>query len=372
MAEAKLRIAPPRAWAFTLGRQGLIDHQLRPLDVVRRLVAVQSQYSASVPVAVWSRQGDTPPGWVDDALLKNKTLVRVWTLRGTVHTLASRDLPLLTGLRLESHDYWLGLYLKSHGVTAGQLERRNRKILAALEDGPLTRAELHERVPELKGMRGAGYGLDVRPLAFTGEVVFAGQKGGQPRFARRELWLPRLKWDPPGALKAGCELLRRYYAAYGPASRQDFAYWSGLKSAQARPLFAACADELAEVEVDGWPSGQLVLRRDLRELARSDAELPAVSLLPKFDNLLLAWRDKGRVVDPAGYKLVYRKAAQVEAVVLLSGRVAATWRASGKRILKVELEPARRLAKAEMKLIEGEFDRYAHWQGCSGAAVAVR
>jgi hypothetical protein len=61
----------------------------------------------------------------------------------------------------------------------------------------------------------------------------------------------------------------------------------------------------------------------------------------------------------------------VEAVVLLSGRVAATWRTAGGGTLRVDLRPARKLTKAEMKLIEREFMRLASWQGAADVALTV-
>jgi len=281
----------------------------------------------------------------------------------------NQPLALFAGLRRDRQDYWFQRYLESHGVSAAQLERRNRSIMDALAAGPLSRKELHERVPELKGMHGAGYGLDVRPLAFMGEVVFAGTDGNHPRFARRDQWLPRLKWDPPTALEAGCELLKRYLVAYGPAGDKDFAYWAGLKAAQVKQVLAATADELVEVEVEGWPIGQLVLKRDLAALRGQEPALPPICLLPKFDNLLLAWRDKGKLVDPAGYNGIYRKAAQVEAAVLIDGRISAAWRVKPGRTLTFQLNPLRQLQRNERKLIQDEANRFAQWQGANGARV---
>jgi hypothetical protein len=369
MAQAKLRVSPRQALAFAFERQGFIRNQLKPLQVVERLVAVQSQYMASVPQAVWTRQPDVAADWADRAQYASKSLVRVWCLRGTVHTLRSTDLALFAGLRLERKDYWFQRYLEAHGVSATELARRNRRIMDALADGSLNRKELHERVPALKDLREVGYGIDVRPLAFMGEVVFAGVDGNHPRFARRDQWLPRLKWEPPSAAAAGCELLKRYLGAYGPATRQDFAYWSGLKGLQLKQIMADSAAELAQVEVEGWPGIQLLLKRDLAALRRQEPVLPAVRMLPKFDALLLAWRDKRKLVDPAGHRGIYRKAAQVEAAVLIDGRISAAWRAQSGKTLTFQLNPLRKLSKREMKLIQDEADRFAQWQGAGGARV---
>jgi hypothetical protein len=134
-------------------------------------------------------------------------------------------------------------------------------------------------------------------------------------------------------------------------------------------ILASIADELVEVEVESWPAGQLVLKRDLGALRRQEPLFPRVCLLPKFDNLLLAWRDKGKLVDAAGYAGIYRKAAQVEAAVLIDGRICAAWRVRPGRTLTFQLNPLRKLKRNEQKLIQDEADRFAQWQGADGARV---
>jgi len=369
MTSALPTVSPRQATAFILRRQGFIDHRLAPLEVVRRLVAVQSQYLASVPVAVWTRQPNTPYPWADQAQYEDKSLVRVWCLRGTVHTLASVDLPLFVARQLEKKDYWFLRYLTSQGVGDAELKRRNKKIMAALKKGPVSRHRLHEMIPELQELKGAGYGIDVRALTFTGDVVFAGVEGNHPRFARRDLWLPDLKWRVPSVKAANHELLLRYFVAYGPATLKDFAYWTGMKASEAKAIFTANQAELAEVAVTGWPAGQLVRAADIDELLNSPEDLPPVMLVPKFDNLLLAWRDKGRVIDEHGYKHIYRKAAQVDAAVFIDGRIQAGWRIKPGKTLAVSLNAWGKRTKRVQKQVAAKFDEYARWTGADGARI---
>ena len=84
-----------------------------------------------------------------------------------------------------------------------------------------------------------------------------------------------------------------------------------------------------------------------------DRPIPSIVLLPKFDALLLGYRDKTRVLSETHRKRVFRAAAQVEAVVLINGRVAATWRLdSGNRDLEFTVEPFARPSRASRNHLE--------------------
>jgi len=67
----------------------------------------------------------------------------------------------------------------------------------------------------------------------------------------RERWLPNLVWDPPDPTSANITVVKRYLAAYGPATLQDFGYWRGMSGGKARPWFEAISSDLVEVEIDG-------------------------------------------------------------------------------------------------------------------------
>ena len=188
-------------------------------------------------------------------------------------------------------------------------ERDFRRIEAgireALASGPKTRGELHALVPEVADLPMAGWGVDVMGAAFHGSLRVVG-RGAEQRFA--------LATPPSGGDLAN--LLRAYLRGYGPATPKDFAYWVGLPLREIVPTFAALRDEMERVG-DGFV---------LLDAPREAAPPPRATLLAKFDPLTMGHADKARWLLPADHPRVFRKAAQVEAVVLLRGRAAATWR----------------------------------------------
>ena len=162
---------------------------------------------------------------------------------------------------------------------------------------PLNRSELHDAIPELADIQGTSWGLDIKGLAFTGALVLADSDNVETRFARRDVWLPNLSWEPPLRADAQRELLLHYLTAYGPSTLQDFAHWSGLKMKTVQSIFAACMRELIKAEVAGW-HGDHYLRCQDEPLLQVDDEAPsAICLIPKFDPLLMGYKDKTRFID---------------------------------------------------------------------------
>ncbi|NUP80436.1 MAG: winged helix DNA-binding domain-containing protein, partial [Nonomuraea sp.] len=130
-------------------------------------------------------------------------------------------------------------------------------------------------------------------------------------------WLGR-DIDPPapdGTDPVGQELVRRYLAAFGPATSADLRAWCGLAGLPA--AVAAVRDELVTFRDE---RGRELL--DLPGAPRPDPGTPApVRFLPAFDNALLGYQDRRRIVDDAHRGLSVAGAR----VVLVDGRVAATW-----------------------------------------------
>lgn len=365
-AKSELTLKPEQVAAFTLAKQHLCRPASKPLEVVSDLVAVQAQHTWIVPIALWARTGSLSGDWVDRALFEKKTLVRTWCLRGTVHVLRSCDLAMVAQAvghrQAAEHEHFMKT---RRGIEATQIRRMEKAVMRALAKGPLSRSDLHRAAPELAKTKGASWGLDVRSLAFTGDIVFADSQGTESRFGRRDLWLPDLEWEPPDPEEARRELLMRYLAGYGPATMQDFAHWTGLKMPEVREAFEACAEDIVSAEICGSQGAFYLLGSDERRVRSVEEEPPAV-LLPKFDSLLMAYKDKGRFLDEADRTRVFRPAADVEAVLLIGGRVAGTWRMKRQgRRLSLAIFPFRRLRRGEQTAVRDACQRLASFLGAS-------
>jgi hypothetical protein len=286
---------------------------------VRALVGVQAQDRAAALLALRARGADVPAGTLDADLVGSGPIVRTWAMRGTLHLLAAEDLPLVLAVFGPVHLARGRRRLTQLGLPPDMAERSTAEAAAILaEDGPLSRHELAER------LRGRGVPVDpegqapihvVRRAALAGVLREVGVRGREELYGRLD---PGPLPDRDDAL---AELGRRYVAAHVPATREDFAAWSGLPAADVRRAW---------VEPEP-PAG--------------DAPEGPVRLLPAFDEWLLGWASRDTVVAPEHARRVAPGGGIIRPVAIADGRVFATWRLD-RRAGRVELEPSGRVPKA--------------------------
>ena len=372
MKPTALHITARQARDFALMRGGLSQPFLEPLEAVRAMVAVQAQYAASIPFAVHARCPSAKRTWTDRALAGERSLVKTWCLRGTLHALATEDLALMVGSFGERYHLAVErVMLRMCDMDTVAWHRVEQDVLRALEGGPLDRTALHAAVPRLRDVPWSGWGEDVKGLAYQGDLLMVGSKGSRPVFARRDNWLPDLRFRPRTRIKSLEELLVRYLRTFAPASLSDFAHWTGLPVATVHDTAARAAALLVPVDVEGRSSPLLALAEDADVLQKSLPGVPPITLLPKFDALLLAWKDPSRVLDSQGHSAVFRPAGQIEAVVLLHGLAAATWRVKqtpGR--MHITIIPIRSVGVVPRRQVEAAFERLGAWSGASNTTIA--
>jgi hypothetical protein len=254
---------------------------------------------------------------VEAERLDDRSTVRVWAMRGTIHIVASEDEGWLR--RLLAPLFIPDSYrrMSEEGLSREQSDRALRLMTRALENGPLTRAEIGERLSRRR----------IRPKgaqALAHLVRLANLRGlaviGQPRGAKETMvltrdWLPKISGKGPEDPAA--ELARRYLVGYGPATLEDFAWWSGLRRGDARAGFSAIAEELVEVKIRG---SSMWRHRSARAAVKSGV----VRLLPHFDDWLLGYRDRDFIGKRAVRRLM--SGGMFLPFVIADGRAIASWK----------------------------------------------
>ncbi len=364
-----MTLTEDEARSIILTRHGLTHGGRYPdaASAMKALVAVQTQYPASLAPALAARAEKVTARSVEQALSKNKIFLKGWNLRCTVHTSLAEDHMLMLragGAYFASrHAAWIG----SHGIDQPRIDELHGRILNELSQGPLPRRVLHERIDFYKALPMVGWGLDVMGVALEGKVVFSHQAAARTEFARVDQWAPHVSLCELSDFEAKKELMRRYFASYGPATFADFLYWTGMKTMNAKAAFEEAREELTEVKIEGRKSAHFVYG-SLPKPAK-----PAVRLLPKFDPLMMGHRDKTLFVPETIRDRVFRKAGQVEAVVLAEGRVQAGWRTVRRgSILEFVIEPFGPMKKSWLPAIEREALRTAKSLGFKEAIVKVK
>lgn len=360
MTDTETRITAREARNLFLSRQMLTERAPDPLSALKQVVAVQTQYAASLPAALIARSAKYPVNWHEKALLSG-LIIKTWTLRRTVHTHTPEDHAVILAALGErwrnEHLRWCKMEGRFSDEHFDEIEGR---ILQALRAGPKTRQELHAQITELATLPWAGWGQDVKGLAYLGAISFANNDGAS-RFRLYDL--PELSLD---AEAAACELARIYFRSNGLATSQDFRYWSSMPTAMVRSVMKAIEPELTSISVDGLKGTRYVYG----EVQAADHR--GVRLLPKFDALALAHGDKSLFFDSRTAKLVFRPAGQIEATVLSDGELVGTWRIKkGSKTGQIAVYPFRTLGPRVIGRIEKEAARMAKGLGLAEITVTV-
>lgn len=368
-----------QARRFTLRRQHLSE--LAPpgslLEVVADVCGLQSQVKLGPEMMLWSRLQGFRPDDLSLALLTKRTMVRLWLMRGTLHTITSADLPLFQrAMRRAWDDRWIRWMDE-------QVPRHERQalypLILDLLQTPATRQEIERRVKERTGSErdrlavifGAWGGV-LRELAGLGQVVQAESAGAQVRFARTDRWLPGVKLNRYNEHEALAGVFLRYLAGYGPATLQDFTYWTGLDAEAGHIARTAAGEAVSQVRIEGEHTPYLMRRQDLAELVATDPATPLpVRLLPRFDVLLLGYRAKQRFLAAEHAGQVFAAAGDVRATILFNGRVAGLWSAGRRKEgLTLQAQCFGRCPGLADQL-RPEAERLAHWYGADVARLDV-
>ncbi len=326
-------------------------------EVVGRLLAVQAQDLRAARLALRARTAGLVAADVDAALSDERSVVVAWLMRGTLHLVGRDDYPWLLGLTAPTRLSANRRRLAQEGVPPDHAERAVAIVARSLADGPLTRAQLADRIAA-DGIRTEGQATPhlLMLAALRGVAVLGPLREDRAHaFALARDWLGTA--PPPalaGAEREGAlaELARRYLAAHGPAAPADLAAWSGLALRDARAGLQAIASELAQRDDD------LV---DLAVREPAPDAIPA-RLLAAFDPYLLGWKDRGFAVPARYARRVHPGGGMLRATATIDGRAVATWSTAGERM---ELEPFGRLPAGARAALTGEAEDVARFVATS-------
>lgn len=323
----------------TLARQLLLERSpLGAVAAIEALAGMQAQEPRPPFIGLWSRIRGFEPATLRDAL-RSGAVLRAPLLRGTLHLVSAEDFRLLRGACQPALD--LAARVLRERAAGADLDAVCALARTALEERPRTSAQMREL------MAAHFPGSDPRALAYLARMqvplalVPSEDEWGFPR-------------DPALALAAAAPgeataLVRRYLAAFGPASVADAQEWSGVRGLA--PAFEALGEELVRLTDE---TGRELF--DLPDALRPPADTPAPArLLPEFDNLVLGHADRSRFIAPEHRPLLITKNLRVPATFLVDGEVAGTWSLTRRaRSATIELVPFARLAAGARRELEQE------------------
>jgi uncharacterized protein YcaQ len=346
----------------------------RALEVVSRLCGLHAQVLSSAELTLAARVDGLSPNAVATALWTDRSLVKTWAVRGTLHLLPADEVPTwiaaLSTYRHFEKPAWQKAFLSLEGLNQ-VIEAASDALSGAL----LTREELAAAVatatgrPDIGEALGSSWGALLKPVAWRGRLCFGPSEGQLVRFTRADTWLadrigPWPEIDPQEALAT---LVRNYLRVQGPATREDLARWIALPPARAGALLRELGDEVVAVDLEGRTAvglAEVVTEDAARELEDLPDE-PLVRLLPAFDQYVVAGqRDVEAVLAAEHRPRVFRPQGWLSPVLLVDGRIEGVWRheRKGSRLL-VTIEAFSPQPPAVVEGVDAEAERLAGFLG---------
>lgn len=356
----------------TLSRQILLARESLPIPTaIERLAGMQAQLASAPFVGLWTRLNNFKREDLA-AAIEARSIVKATMMRATLHLCSTEDF-----LRFRSA---LQPVLSGAGETIAKQRGGNfdhAKLLTQarkfISEKPRTFAEISEWLAELMP------GEDVGALRYTirthlpmVQVPVSGgwSYPGKPEFTLAESWIgqmiPPQDKEQEDRLK---ELVRRYLAAFGPASVNDMQTWSGFKLPLLKEVFESLKPELQTYRDEN--------KRELFDLAGTSLpgeDVPApIRFLPEFDNLLLSHQKRHRIIADEHKSKVYLPALRVAATFLVDGFVSGVWKVEKtKTAATLMIEPFGKLAKQDRTALIEEGERLIRFIEPAAKSFAVQ
>jgi hypothetical protein len=351
--------------ARRMARQALTEpaSDLGPADIAGVLCGAHAQVLSAAEFSIGRRIAGATRADVQRALWEDRTVVKTFGPRGTVHLLSAADLPMWTGA-LSALPSSVPAHPEPVRFSAEQADQVLAAVGDALADTQLTIDELTEQIVDRTGPWAGEQTMEAfggrwprwRQLTSTaahrGMLCFGPNRASKVTYTNPHRWLPGFRPDDgEAALRT---LLTRYLYAYGPATPQHFARWLSVPTQRAVELFDELAGELEQVELDGAPGW--VLAGDTGTPPRPHR---GIRLLGYFDAFVVAGQPRQRLYPGTAATRGLTPGGQAGnyPVLLVDGVVGGVWhqRRSG-RNLAITVEPLGELTTTRRRQLDDEVE----------------
>ncbi len=337
-----------------LARNGLSAPFAEPIDCVRCLVGIQSQFQQWAEVSIMNRCSGAITMQDLSHLYAGHNIINLWGQRHTLHMYVKEDWPTMSDLfepvvsgknyaNKRFPDDFAFLMDQITEVSSKQHRISKATVLAMIEErmqGRHSEKDYFEYMfIALSCLRGIFFGLPEKP-------------GIKTFIHRNRIYIKPWRENKARTSTALVDVLSRYFRYYGPASLADFSHWAGLPQGVAKRAistsherFATFTCEDREYFTHGEPAG----------IVADD-----VFLLGKFDPLFVSYRHKDWIIPATLQKQVWRNAGWVEAVIVDTGKAVGTWRHTMKgRKMSVQVNLFQKVKAASRKKIQARAERLA-------------
>ena len=336
---------------MTLARQLLLERSvMNATAAVERLVGMQAQLASAPFVGLWTRLSDFKRDDLASAV-ERREVVKVTLMRATLHLASAADyLRFRTTLSSVLEGAAESITKNRTPIDAGRVLEVAR---AYISEQPRTFADISAMLTaEMPDADVGAMRYTVRTHIPMVQVPVSGgwSYPAKPAFTIAEDWLGK-PFDTAERLP---ELVKRYLAAFGPATAADIQSWSYLSLPDIKAAIETIRPELVTYRDE--KKRELL---DVADMPPVDGRVDApIRFLPEFDNLVLSHKDRTRVVADEHRKQVYLPGLRVAATILIDGFVGAVWKAEkAKGVATLTVTPLVTLTSAQRASIADEAER---------------
>ncbi len=328
----------------------------KPEDVVSWMGAIQAQDYLGALWAIGLRMKDATETDIENALA-NRKIIRTWPMRGTLHFVAPADARwMLKTFTPRIIAKAAGIYRQA-GLDKKIFTKSAKLLVAALEGGKqLTRKDIYEVLERGKITATNTRGLHILGhLAQEGLICFGPREGKQPTFTLLEEWIPPVKVQDDDEAMAAFTL--RYFTSHGPATIQDFAWWTGLTATEAKAAHELVKSSLQSETIQGityWISSKGV---------EAKSKSTGVYLLPGFDEYLMGYTNRTPAIDTTRFKQIAGTGNGIlSSTIVINSQVTGTWkRTIQKNKVSIETTPFDSFNKTQKAAIAAAAKRYGEF-----------
>lgn len=348
---------------LNIGQQRLINQQLnsprfkKPVDLVHWLGAVQAQDYYGAKWALGQRLQGATDAKVEKAFAKGEIL-RTHVMRSTWHFVAPNDIRWMLQLTAPRINNTLKSYYRKYELDEVVFRRCSKAIFNALKGGKELTRELLRRVVARTGISADGLRF-IFILAYAeleGLICSGPRIGKQMTYALLDERAPLTK--PLARDEALAELTRRYFKSHGPATMEDFAWWSGLSAADVRAGVTMVKRDFVEEDIAGkrywWSNSRASL----------DNESTRAYLLPTYDEYLIGYKDRSAALGSTSRRGAKGINPIFSSPIVIDSRVVGTWKRTLQNetaVLKLDL--AAKCNRAEKLALADAVDCYGEFLG---------
>lgn len=301
----------------TLKRQHLLVTNTSNLNVIKDLIGVQSQYIRNAKYAIAIRTSKS----IDE--IERNEIVKIWSLRGTLNLHLLSDIaPLVDILQDEWFKRW-GKYL-SHQIDIDNRKKLHEITYNLILKGFNSRNSLKDECLRLDMDRQlielsfSSWGGILKDLNYLGKIMFC-------KYDTHDFSINTISSYKEEKSIYILNLMKRYFKAYGPATLNDFCYWSGINVCTAKKWIKEIIHELKSIEVGNG----IIYYYTYENLIDDISKLPQFLFLAGFDPIMVAYKNKDRFIDGLYLKEVFLRNGFIKNILIRYGKTIGVWKING-------------------------------------------